>query len=113
MKLFTAGTEFWKELIDAGAASNQIRLLAEQGIRQNAVVDVISLIWWSSAMEKYARALAACQSLVGLGKEVVKDSTGGFDEPWLVLSTWNMLQKPAIESLFTSSLLKLAGGAAG
>jgi hypothetical protein len=113
LKLFTAGTEFWKELMDAGAASNQIRLLAGQGIRQNAVVDVITLIWWSSAMEKYAKALAAGRSLVGVGKEVVKDSTGGFDEPWLVLSTWNMLQKPAIESLFTSSLLKLAGGAAG
>lgn len=112
LKLFTAGEEFWKELRDAGAGPNQIRLLTGQGIRQNAIVDVVSLIWWSSAMEKYAKALAANQSLVAVGKEVVKDSTGGFDEPWLVLATWNMLQKPGIESRFTSSLLQRAAGAA-
>jgi hypothetical protein len=64
-------------------------------------------------MENYAKALAAGQSLVGAGKEVVKDGTLGFDEPWLVLATWNMLRNPAIESLFTSSLLKQASGAAG
>ena len=113
LKLFTAGEEFWKELRDAGAASNQIRLLADQGIRPNATVDVTTVIWWSSAMENYAKALAAGQSLVGAGKEVVKDGTLGFDEPWLVLATWNMLRNPAIESLFTSSLLKQASGAAG
>ena len=113
LKLFTAGEEFWKELRDAGAASNQIRLLADQGIRPNATVDVTTVIWWSSAMENYAKALAAGQSLVGAGKEVVKDGTLGFNEPWLVLATWNMLRNPAIESLFTSSLLKQASGAAG
>jgi hypothetical protein len=113
LKLFTAGEGFWQALTDAGAAPNQIKLLTDQGIRQNAIVDVLSLIWWSTAMEKYARALVAGQSLVEVGKEVVRDGTGGFDEPWLVLATWNMLQKPAVESLFTSSLLKSAGGAAG
>jgi hypothetical protein len=112
LKLFTAGEGFWKQLRDAGAAPNKIRLLAGQGIRQNAIVDVVALIWWSSAMEKYAKALAAGQSLVGAGKEVVKDSTGGFNEPWLVLATWKMIQAPAVESLFTSSLLKRAAGAA-
>jgi hypothetical protein len=113
LKLFTAGEEFWKELRDAGAAPNQIRLLADQGIRPNATVDVTTLIWWSSAMENYAKALAAGQSLVGAGKAVVKDATIGFNEPWLVLATWNMLRNPAIDSLFTSSLLKQASGAAG
>jgi hypothetical protein len=113
LKLFAAGEGFWQALRDAGAAQNKIKLLTDQGIRQNALVDVVSLIWWSTAMEKYAKALVAGQSLVKVGGEVVRDATGGFDEPWLVLATWNMLQKPAsLESLFTSSLLKLAGGAA-
>jgi len=112
LKLYTAGEAFWKELRDAGAPPNKIRLLAGQGIRQNAVVDVIALIWWSCAMEKYAATLVAGQSLVGAGKEVVKDSMGGFNEPWVILATWAMLQKPTIESLFTSSLLKRAAGAA-
>jgi hypothetical protein len=113
LKLFTAGTGFWQELRDAGAAPNQIQLLTDQGIRQNAIVDVVSLIWWSSAMESYAKALAAGQSLVGVGKDVVKDSTGGFSEPWLVLAAWNMLRNPAVVSLFTCSLLKQAAGSAG
>jgi len=105
LQLFTAGEAFWSELRDAGAAPNQIRLLADQGIRPNATVDVVSLIWWSSAMENYAKALAVGQSLEGAGKAVVKDGTLGFNEPWLVLATWNMLRNPAIDSLFTSSLL--------
>ena len=111
--LFTAGLDFWKQLKDAGAAQNQTQLLTQQGIPPTADVDVITLIWWSSAMEQYAKALAAGQSLVNVGKAVVKDSTGGFDEPWLVLAMWSMLQKPAIESLFTSSLFKQAAGSAG
>ncbi|MGA2196927.1 MAG: hypothetical protein ABSH40_16825, partial [Bryobacteraceae bacterium] len=112
LKLFTAGEEFWKELRDAGAAPNQIRLLADQGIRPNATVDVTTVIWWSTAMENYAKALAAGQSLIGAGKAVVKAGTLGFDEPWRVLAAWTMLQNPAIDSLFTSSLLKQASGAA-
>ena len=113
LKLFTAGVDFWKQLMDAGAAPNQIALLTGQGIRQTAIVDVITLIWWSSAMASYAKALAAGQSLVSVGKEVVKDSTGGFNEPWLVLAVWNMLQNPAIVSIFTCSLLKQAVGSSG
>ena len=108
LKLFSAGEEFWKGLRDAGSAPNQMGLLADQGIRPNAMVDVTTVIWWSSAMANYAKALAAGQSLVGAGKEVVKDGTLGFNEPWLVLATWKMLGNPAIESLFTSSLLKQA-----
>jgi hypothetical protein len=111
LKLYTAGQDFWKQLKDAGAAPNQTRLLTAQGIRPAAIVDVITVIWWSSAMETYAKALAVGASLVGPGKAVVKDGTQGFNEPWLVLATWNMVKKPAVESLFTSSLLKRAAGA--
>jgi len=113
LKLFTAGVDFWTQLMNAGAAPNQTALLTGQGIRQTAIVDVITLIWWSSAMASYSKALVAGQSLVGVGKEVVKDSTGGFNEPWLVLAAWNMLQNPAVASIFTCSLLKQAVGSAG
>ena len=87
LKLFTAGEAFWKQLRDAGAASNQTRMLTDQGIRQpGAIVDVITVIWWSNAMANYAQALAAGKSLVDAGKGVVKDGTLGFSEPWLVLA---------------------------
>jgi hypothetical protein len=113
LKLFDAGEAFWKELRDAGAASNKIRLLTNQGIRQSAVADVDALIWWSVAMEQYGQALAAGESLVDAGKDVVKKSTGGFDEPWLIIATTNLLQSPTVDSLFTSPLLKPAVGAGG
>ena len=112
LRLFQLGLGFWKELQDAGAAPNIIRLLAAQGIRQNAVVDVITILWWSSAMESYANALAHNQPLISAGKAVVKDGTLGFSEPWLIMVMWSMLGKPAIDSRFTSSLLKPALGAA-
>jgi hypothetical protein len=106
-QLYTAGEAFWAALRDAGAAPNQIQLLTNQGIRQTAIVDVITVIWWSAAMENFAKALVAGQSLVGAGKGVVQDGTRGFDEPWLVLAIWYMLKRqPAINSLFTSLLLK-------
>jgi hypothetical protein len=110
LKLFRAEESFWEELKEAGAPANQVRLLASRGIGQSADVDVITFIWWSSAMENYAKALAASQSLVGIGKQVVKDGTRGFNEPWLILATWEMLQNPAINVVFTSSMLKLAAG---
>ncbi len=113
LKLFESDQAFWAQLRDAGAAANQVRLLADRGIGQAADVDVITFIWWSSAMESYAKALAAGQPLERVGREVVEDSTLGFKEPWLILAVWEMLQNPAIDSLFTSSLLKLAVGFAG
>ncbi|HLM98341.1 MAG TPA: hypothetical protein VK335_03615 [Bryobacteraceae bacterium] len=112
LRLFQAGLDFWKELENAGAAPNVVRLLATQGIRQNAVVDVITILWWSSAMGEYAEALSMNQPLANAGKAVVKEGTMGFNEPWLVLAAWAMLGKPAMESRFTSSLLKPAVGAA-
>ena len=112
LRLFSAGLDFWKELESAGAAPNIIRLLAGQGIRQNAIVDVVTILWWSSAMQDYATALSRNQPLAGVGKAVVKDGTLGFNEPWLVLALWAMLGKPAMDSRFTSSLLKPVLGAA-
>ncbi|HXB73429.1 MAG TPA: hypothetical protein VNY05_34640 [Candidatus Acidoferrales bacterium] len=107
LKLFTAGEAFWKDLRDAGTAPKQINLMNDRGIRLITAADVTTLIWWSAAMADYAQALTeADQSLVRVGARIVKDSTGGFDEPWLILATWRMLENPAIESLFTSSLLK-------
>jgi hypothetical protein len=106
VRLFRAGDSFWQQLRDAGAAPNQMGLLTNAGIIPGADVDVITFIWWSSAMEAYAKALASGKSLVGVGKQVVKDSTQGFSEPWLVLAIWEMLGNPPIESLFTSSLIK-------
>jgi hypothetical protein len=106
LRLYRADQQFWEDLKDAGAAATQVRLLAGQGIRQSASVDVTTVIWWSSAMQNYAKALAVGESLEKAGKGVVKTGTLGFDEPWLVLATWSMLGKPAIDCQFTSSLLQ-------
>lgn len=113
LKLFRAGQAFWNQLREQGAAPNQIRMLADAGIDQSAEVDVITLIWWSCAMSDYAKALAAGQPLDKVGRQVVKDSTLGFDEPWLILATREMLQNPAIEILFTSPTIKRATGVSG
>jgi hypothetical protein len=119
VRLFRAGDAFWKKLKDAGASANQVRLLIDQGIARGAEaqivdVDVVTFIWWSSAMGDYARTLANGEPLIGVGEKVVKASTRGFNEPWLVLATAEMLQKPSLDSRFTSSLLKVAvAGAPG
>jgi hypothetical protein len=112
LKLYGLGIELWKDLKDAGAPANQTRLLAAQGIRGTVSTDVISLIWWSDAMANYAKALVAGKPLAGFGKEVVKDATLGFDEPWLVLAVWNMLGQPAVDTRFTSPLLERAAASA-
>ena len=113
--LFKAAPAFWKNLRDAGALENQTKVLRDLGVRNanlNAVaVDATTLIWWSSAMEAYSRALVSDKSLLAVGKDVVKDSNRGFDEPWMMLATWQMLGEPELEVIFTSSLLvaKAAG----
>jgi hypothetical protein len=108
LKLFQAGDAFWSRLKHAGSAANQAALLKQAGIVQEAETDVLTFIWWSSAMEDYAKALAANQSLEEAGQEVVTGGTRGFSEPWLILATWKMLGNPAVVSVFNSSLLKLA-----
>jgi hypothetical protein len=106
LKLFKAGTQFWKDLRDQGASPNQLRFLADHGIHLLSTTDVDTFVWWSKDMEAYATALADGKSPVGAGIAMVQDATRGFDEPWLILATWNLLQKPTIDSLFTSTLLK-------
>jgi hypothetical protein len=94
---------FWEDLRDAGAAPNQQRLLAQKGIRPNAIVDVITVIWWATAMADYAEALNNHGPLAKFGESVVKDSTNGFGEPWFVLSVWTILGEPKMNVLFTVS----------
>ncbi|MBV9761382.1 MAG: hypothetical protein JO340_12520 [Acidobacteriaceae bacterium] len=111
LKLFQAGDAFWKQLKGGGSAANQRALLQQAGIPAEAETDVLTFIWWASAMGDYAKALAADQSLEHAGGEVVTGGTRGFGEPWLIVATWKMLGNPAVDSRFTSSLLKLALGA--
>lgn len=106
LKLFAAGQDFWNRLKDAGAVPNQLRLLRDSGLQENVSQDVTTFIWWSSAMADYSKALATGQSLEKTGKKVVEDSTQGANEPWLILTLWDLLDKPPITTLFRSSLLK-------
>ena len=106
LNLYQMDLSFWKQLLNAGTQQNINALLAPQGIRQEAVADVIAVNWWSEAMSNYASALAQGKPLVNLGKEVVKDGTMGFNEPWMILAAWNILGRPAIDSVFTSSLIQ-------
>jgi hypothetical protein len=112
LKLYAEDMDFWTELKAAGSQSNQEVSLASRGILlRNVSRDIVTVIWWSDAMANYAKALVGGKPLAGCGKEVVKDATLGFDEPWLVLAVWNMLGKPAVESRFTSPLLERAAAA--
>jgi len=97
-RLYAAGEDFWKQLQDLGAGAAQVQLLKNNGIRESAYTDVTTTIWWAFAMEDYAKAVAGGKSLEKAGKEVVKDSTRGFSEPWMVLAVWLMLGRPAIQS---------------
>jgi hypothetical protein len=103
LKLYSRSLAFWEDLRDAGAAPNQQRLLAQKGIRPNAIVDVITVIWWATAMADYAEALNNHGPLAKFGESVVKDSTNGFGEPWFVLSVWTILGEPKMNVLFTVS----------
>ena len=108
MKLYNAGDDLWKQLKDAGAVPNQVKLLTAIGAPASASVDVTTVIWWTSAMESYAQALAAGTSLVDVGEAIVKDGTLGYNEPWLILAAWNMLGNPALQIEFTCPLIKRA-----
>jgi hypothetical protein len=108
LKLFTAGVGFWKQLDNAGSGSNITLLLRDRGIGESAVTDALTLLWWSQSMAAYAQALASNQPVVDAAKNVVKDGTRGYNEPWLVLTAWNTIGHPTVDSLFTCSLLKQA-----
>jgi hypothetical protein len=123
LKLFSVGdVEIWKQLKDAGTAQAIVAILNRNGFPDSSVAnllvpDVMTAVWWSEAMGNYASALSKGQPLVESGKDLVKDGTLGYSEPWLILASWNILENPAVDSLFTSSLLKSqvakTAGAAG
>ena len=110
LKLFGADQATWIRLQHAGAASNIVSVLKSIGIPESAppealVPDVVTGLWWSSAMANYARALVAHDPLDKAGAQVVKAGTLGFGEPWMVLAAWNLLGNPPMQTEFTSSLL--------
>jgi len=117
VKLFTAGHDTWKALRDAGAGAAMVPILKTRGMSDPeanlAVTDAITAIWWSDAMAAYAAALAQGKSLQSAGKEVVKDSTRGYNEPWMILATWILSGRPAITHNFACSLQSAAAAKSG
>jgi hypothetical protein len=115
LKVFSAGEDIWEALRDAGAAANKIRILQTLGMSETeaqlAVTDAITAIWWSGAMSDYAAALAAGKSLGDAGKDVVEDANLGYNEPWMILTAWDLAGRPAITADFYSALQ--AGDAVG
>jgi hypothetical protein len=115
LKLFDADHDTWKALQDAGDVPNMKPILEELGMSdvevQLAATDAFTAIWWSEAMADYAKALTKKDSLVSVGKELVKDSNLGYNEPWMILTTWSLAGKPTITSNFISSLPQPALGA--
>lgn len=106
--LALAGGPFRDALAAKGDDQDIQEMLAEKGISPIAIpaarVDFVAFEWWSDAMSQYAKALAAGQPLEKPGEGVVKKSNLGFNEPWMILSTWNRLGGPALSSSFTHAL---------
>ena len=115
LKLFNADRDTWNALQDAGDVPNMKPILEGLGMSdvevELAATDVFTAIWWSEAMADYSKALAKRQSLASVGKEVVKDANLGYNEPWMILTTWNLAGKPPMASNFISSLPQPALGA--
>jgi hypothetical protein len=115
LRLFNADPDTWAALQEAGSAPNTKRILKDLGMSdaeaELAVTDAFTAIWWSEAMADYSKALAKHQSLTSVGKEVVKESNLGYNEPWMILTTWNLAGKPTITASFISSLPQPALGA--
>jgi hypothetical protein len=115
LKLFNADRDTWNDLQDAGDVPNMKPILEGLGMSdvevELAATDVFTAIWWSEAMANYSTALAKRESLASVGKEVVKDANLGYNEPWMILTTWNLAGKPPIASNFISSLPQPALGA--
>ena len=117
LQVYAATLAKWAALRDAGAPANQIRILRSLGLSSTnatlAVTDVVTTIWWASAMANYAQALANKKPLAKVAKAVLKDSNFGYGEPWMLLSAWTIAGRPAVNAAFTSSLIappKAAGG---
>jgi hypothetical protein len=107
LQVYAAPIAKWTALRDAGAAPNQARLLRNLGLSATnatlALNDVITTIWWSSAMANYAQALANKEPLAKVAKAVLKDSNFGYGEPWMLLSAWSIAGRPAVNAAFFSS----------
>jgi hypothetical protein len=108
LRLFNASQEAWKRLQEAGVGTNMTPILRDLGVAaidlERAVTDAMTAIWWSEAMADYAATLAKGQSLEKVGRDVVKKSNLGYEEPWMILTTWNLAGSPAITSNFVSSV---------
>jgi hypothetical protein len=108
LKLFNADQNTWRALEEAGAAPNMVPILKGLGMSdveaQLAITDVVTAIWWSEAMSNYAQALAKGQPLEKVGKQIVKESNLGYNEPWMILTVWSLTGKPPITSEFFCSL---------
>ena len=115
LKVFSATPDDWKALRDAGADQNRIPILQTLGMSDAearlATTDVTTAIWWSTAMEAYATALAKGSSLQQAGEEVVKDSNAGYSEPWMILAVWSLANRPMITADFWSSLQAIKAAA--
>jgi hypothetical protein len=115
VRLFNAAHDVWESLRDAGNVPNMKPALEDLGMSDTeaelAATDAFTAIWWSEAMADYATALAKGQSLTAVGKEIVKDSNLGYNEPWMILTVWNLAGKPPITTNFISSLPQPALGA--
>jgi hypothetical protein len=115
LMLFNANQGTWANLRDAGAPSNMTPILKNLGMSEAqaalAVTDVITAIWWSTAMAAYAVALSKNQPLESVGKNMVKNANLGYNEPWMVLAAWGMAGKPRINPEFITSIPAPAAGA--
>jgi hypothetical protein len=115
-RLFSADQKAWDDLAEAGAPENIALVLRDLGFDNASqallVTDVITAVWWATAMADYAKALAKGQSLEGVGAEVVKDANLGYNEPWMVLAAWDLAGRPAtVTARFFTSLPAVAGAA--
>ena len=116
LKLFSVDNDgIWKRLKDAGSAQNIVGELNSIGFPDSSVPsllvpDVFTALWWSEAMENYADAFSSGEPLVESGKDIIKDGALGYNEPWLILACWNILENPALNTMFTSSILTLQAG---
>jgi hypothetical protein len=118
LKVFHAGEDTWNDLHEAGSPPNISRTLRDRlGMSDAeatlAVTDVITALWWADAMSEYAQALAKGQPLEKAGKDMVKDANLGYNEPWMVLASWNLAGRPSMEAKFISSIASPPALAAG
>ncbi len=107
LKVYAAPITRWAAMREGDARPDLTRMLRNLGLSPTnaglAVTDVITTIWWSSAMANYAQALANKKPLAKVAKAVLKDSNFGYGEPWMLLSAWNIAGRPTVNAAFFSS----------